>query len=298
MSIRGLIFWLVFLAIVGVAAGETLTIATYNVENYGIADRMTEEGYRKEYPKPETEKQALRAVIRGLNADVLLLQEVGPKPYFEELKRDLKAEGLDYPHAFLLEAADPDRHVAILSRRPFKAIVPHVGMTFPYFGQAQLVKRGMLEVTFAGGDGEFTLFGVHLKSRFTDRLDDPMSAQRRLGEATVIRDAILGKFPDPSSSRFLILGDFNDGRTSKPLQRLERRGKTEIATLLPATDSRGETWTHAYHKEDTYSRVDHVLVSSGLRAAVRGGAARIHDQPEVRDASDHRPVVVVLELGK
>ena len=298
MSIRGLILSAIWIACVATAAAEALTIATYNVENYGIADRMTEEGYRKEYPKPEVEKKALRAVLRGLNADVLLLQEVGPTPYFEELKRDLKAEGLDYPHALLLEAADPDRHVAILSRRPFKTLVPYADLTFSYFGQTQRVKRGMLEVMFGGNDGEFTLFGVHLKSRFSDRADDPMSAQRRLGEATVIRDAILERFPDPSKARFLIVGDFNDGRTSKPLQRFERRGKTEIAALLPAADSRGDTWTHAYHKEDVYSRVDHVLVSPGLRAAVRGDAARIDDQPEVKDASDHRPVVVTLELGK
>ena len=295
VSIRGLCGGLIFLGLVSILAAETLTIATYNVENYGIADRMTEEGYRKEYPKPEAEKEALRAVIRGLNADVLLLQEVGPKPYFEELKRDLSAEGLEFPHSFLLEAADPDRHVAILSRLPFTALVAHAGMTFSYCGEAQPVKRGMLEVTFSSSSGEFTLFGVHLKSRFTDRTDDPMSALRRLGEATVIRDTILERFRDPAHARFLILGDFNDGRTSKPLQRIERRGKTEIASLLPAEDSRGDTWTHAYRKEDTYSRVDHILVSPGLRSAVRGGVARIDDQLRVKEASDHRPVVVVVE---
>ena len=34
---------------------ETLTIATYNIENYGPADRVTKAGYRKDYPKPEAE---------------------------------------------------------------------------------------------------------------------------------------------------------------------------------------------------------------------------------------------------
>ncbi|MEO5961227.1 MAG: hypothetical protein ABIR80_19130, partial [Opitutaceae bacterium] len=90
---------------------ETLTIATYNIENYGPADRMTEAGYRKDYPKPEAEKRALRVVIRGLDADVLVLQEMGGQPYLDELRRDLKNEGLDYPHAALATAADADRHV-------------------------------------------------------------------------------------------------------------------------------------------------------------------------------------------
>jgi hypothetical protein len=177
---------------------ETLTVATYNIENYGVADRMTDEGYRKEYPKPEAEKQALRAVIRRLKADVLLLQEVGGPAYLEELRRDLKAEGLDYPQAYVLEGNDPDRHVAVLSRRPFKAVVPHPDLEFPYFKTKERVKRGLLELTLFTAGGEVTLFAVHLKSRFTDRPDDPQSAQRRVGEATAIRDAVLERFPDPA----------------------------------------------------------------------------------------------------
>lgn len=277
------------------ARAETLTVATYNVENYGVANRMTEAGYRKDYPKPETEKQALRTVIRGLNADVLVLQEVGGAAYLEELRRDLKAEGLNYPQAYVLEGDDRDRHVALLSRRPFKTVVPHADLVVPYFGARVPVKRGLVEVTLATTAGDVTLFGLHLKSRFTDRADDPMSAQRRVGEATAVRDAVLARFPNPASARFLILGDCNEGRTSKTIQRLVRRGGTEVAQLLPAVDARGETWTHAYRKEDTYSRVDHVFVSAGLRPAVRGALAQIYDGTGVREASDHRPVVVTLE---
>ena len=276
---------------------ETLTVATYNIENYGVADRMTEEGYRKEYPKPEAEKRALRAVIRGLKADVLVLQEVGGPAYLEELRRDLKAEGLEYPQAQVLEGSDPDRHVAVLSRRPFKAVVPHADLEFPYFKAKERVKRGLLELTMSTAGGDVTLFAVHLKSRFTDRPDDPQSAQRRLGEAAAIRDAVLERFPDPAKARFMILGDCNDGKTGKAVQRLQRRGKTLVAQLLPAADPRGESWTHAYRKEEMYTRVDHILVSPGLRAAVAGGVARIYDEPGVREASDHRPVVVTLELA-
>src|SRR3954464_10987169 len=93
-------FCSIFLVCVAVEA-ETLTIATYNIENYGPADRMTEAGYRKDYPKPEAEKRALRTVIRGLGADVLVLQEMGGQPYLDELQRDLKTAGCDYPFAAL-----------------------------------------------------------------------------------------------------------------------------------------------------------------------------------------------------
>ena len=46
----------------------------------------------------------------------------------------------------------------------------------------------------------------------------------------------------------------------------------------------------------SYSRVDLVFISAGLAPFVRDGTARIYDGPGVRQASDHRPVFVVLEL--
>jgi endonuclease/exonuclease/phosphatase family metal-dependent hydrolase len=277
--------------------GESLTIATYNVENYCPADRMTATGFRPGYPKPEAEKRALRGVIRGLKADLLFLQEMGTQPYLDELRRDLKADGIDYPFAVLLEAGDADRHVALLSRRPLQAVVPHRDLKFSYLGGTEPVKRGLLEVTIATAAGDVTLFGLHLKSRFTDRPDDPMSAQRRGGEAAAIRDRVLQRVADPATARFLLLGDCNDLPGSPAMRRLQQRGKTEIAALLPAADSRGETWTHNYRKADSYSRVDHILVSAALRPAVVGGTAHIYDVPGVREASDHRPVWLTLELA-
>jgi endonuclease/exonuclease/phosphatase family metal-dependent hydrolase len=280
----------------GLRAGA-LTVATYNVENYGPANRMTEAGYRKEYPKPEPEKAALRSVIRALGADVLVLQEMGGQAYLDELRRDLKNEGLDFPHAALGLAGDEDRHVAVLSRRPLTAVVTHTDLEFPYLGGREKVKRGLLEATVATADGPVTLFVVHLKSRFTERPDDPLSATRRAGEATAIRDRVLRRFPSPATARFVVLGDCNDGKASRAMERLREKGKTLIAELLPAADSRGEAWTHAYRKDDSYTRVDHILVSPGLRSAVRGGMAKIFDGESWRAASDHRPVIVTLDGG-
>jgi endonuclease/exonuclease/phosphatase family metal-dependent hydrolase len=275
---------------------DTLTIATYNVENYGPANRMTEAGYRKDYPKPEPEKRALREVIRGMRADVLMLQEMGGQAYLDELRRDLKAEGVDYPHAALATAADADRHLAVLSRRPLRAVTTHSDLEFSYFGAKENVKRGLFEVTVSAGGRDLTLFGLHLKSRFTERPDDPLSAVRRAGEATAVRDRVLRRFPHPAEAHFLILGDCNDSRTSRIAAALQKRGKTEIAVLWPAVDSRGEAWTHLYRREESYTRVDMVFVSPGLRKAVGDGPARIYDGPGVREASDHRPVVITLKL--
>jgi endonuclease/exonuclease/phosphatase family metal-dependent hydrolase len=280
------------------ALAETFTIATYNIENYTVTDRMTPDGYRLNYPKPESEKTALRAVIHALHADVLLLEEMGPQPFLDELQRDLARQGDDYPQAFLVDGPDPERHVAVLSKRAWKSVTPHPDLEFSYRGRMEQAKRGLLEVTFAAAGGDFTLWAVHLKSKLTedDDVDDPQSANLRAAEAMAVRRTILDEFPDPVSARFAILGDFNDGKGSKPVQDLLRHGHTNITYMVPATDSHGEVWTEFYAKQEIYSGFDHVLVSPGLRGAVRDGRAIIFDAPEVSLASDHRPVVVTLDF--
>ena len=273
---------------------EPVTVATYNLENYGSANRMTEVGFRPDYPKPEAQKRALRTVIRGLNADLLFVQEMGGQAHLDELRRDLKSEGFDYPHAALAAAADDDRHLAVLARVPLTAVTTHADLQFSYLGGKATVKRGLLEATFSTAAGDVTVFAIHLKSRFTDRPEDSDSAIRRAGEATAIRDRVLQRFPAPATARFVVLGDCNDSRTSRALAFLQKRGKKDIATLLTGGDSRGEVWSYAYRREETYARVDHILVSPGLVPAVRDGVARVYDGPGVREASDHRPVYVVI----
>jgi endonuclease/exonuclease/phosphatase family metal-dependent hydrolase len=290
--------WLLALGAPLFAGAETLTIATYNIENYVATNRMADGVYRKNYPKPETEKAALRGVIRGLDADVIALQEVGPLPYLEELLRDLKSEGVDYPYFAWMEGADTERHLAVLSRRPFIHVNKHADIRFKYFTEETRVKRGLLEVRIAFANAEIALFVVHLKSRFTDRADDPESARRRAGEAEAIRDLICdGRSANPDM-RFLVVGDCNDAPGSRPLRALLARGKTTITQMLPASDFHGETWTHFYRKQDAYSRMDYVLVSPLLRPWVAGDAAEIFGGPDALKASDHRPVLIRLKSAE
>ena len=190
------------------------------MENYGSVGRMTEGGYRTDYPKPEKEKSALRGVIRAVGADVLVLQEMGDAPYLEELAVDLRAEGLDYPHRVLLDGPDGERHVAVLSRRPLQRVVRHANLSFAYLGASESVKRGLLEVAVAADGGDVTLFAVPLKSRLTEVASDPNAEARRAAESGVVRDRILQRFPSPVAARYVIAGDFNDGPASRTLERM------------------------------------------------------------------------------
>lgn len=273
---------------------ESLTVATYNLANYNLTDRQIEGAFLTQYPKPEREKTALRRVIRRLGADVLALQEVGGEPFLRELQRDLRSDGVDYPFSHVLTGADDSRRLAVLSRVPFAAVIEHTDLEFAYFEGRERVKRGLLEVHFATAGGECALFMVHLKSRLTERRDDPGSAIRRGKEATAVRDRVLERYPDPDRAAFLILGDFNDGPEERPVRAFSRRGDLLISEMVPAADSRGETWTHFYRRADEYSRVDFVMVSPGLAAAVQDGGGVVWDGADTMTASDHRPVMVRL----
>jgi endonuclease/exonuclease/phosphatase family metal-dependent hydrolase len=279
-----------------VLASAGLTLATYNVENYLVADRMVDGVYRDAYPKPENEKNALRQVIKSMAPDILALQEMGTQPFLDELLRDLKNDGVDYPYVTLLDGPDPDRHVAVLSKIPFKEINPHTKVPVLVMGKKDNVKRGLLEVSFATTEGELTLFVIHLKSRRTEQKEDVEGVKRRQEEAEAVRDLILKRFPDPAKGRFILCGDWNDTRNSKPVKSLQKRGETVLGEILRASDSRGEVWTHSYYKEDSYSRIDYFFVSPLVKPVVRNGRAQIYDGPGVSDASDHRPVVLTLNL--
>ena len=282
--------------VISFAPGAELTFATYNVENYTATNRMTSVGYRRDYPKSEKSKAALRQVIKRMDADVIVLQEMGPRAYLNELQRDLRSEGVDYPYSYLVEAHDEVRHVAMLSKQSWLRVQSHIDLDFKYFETRETVKRGLLEAVFATPTGAVTLWSMHLKSRYADRKDDPDSVKRRAGEATAIRNFILKQYPDPATARFLILGDFNDVKRSASVRYIKKRGPLIISRLLAAKDSRGDHWTYHYHRTDTYSRVDHALVSPGLYDEVKGREARIFDGSDVEAASDHRPLMVTLEF--
>ncbi len=276
------------------ASAQALVVASYNVQNYTLADRRAPDGFRPEYPKPEAEKAALRAVIRSLNADVLVLQEIGGPAFLAELRRDLASEGVSYPHGEAMLAADEDRGLGVLSRVPLGVVTAHTDLRARRRGaeEAEPVRRGLLQVEVPRAGGALTLFVLHLKSRLAVDADDPRAEDQRVAEAQAVRDRVLALFPDPSTARFLVLGDFNDLPGSRALQAMEARGKTKIATWLDATDSRGHGWTHAYPKAGLYSRFDHAFVSGGLVGRV--ARAWVVDCPETARASDHRPLAVEL----
>lgn len=289
--IRCFIFLLIAQCLFTFIGQAELRVATYNLGNYLIMDRYFEDQWRPDYPKPEREKAIVRQVIRQAKPDILALQELGPIEFLEELRADLKDEGLEYPYLVHLEGPDPVRHLALLSKVPPAGVVEHTDLDFKYFDGREGVKRGMLEAGFERSDGEvFKLFIVHLKSKYSENEEDPESQLRRTREAEACRDRIIERTFDLGVDRFLVAGDFNDHPDSGTMRRFDHRGDLNIGKLVPAADSRGEVWTYFYEKRGQYSLVDGFVASHEMLPLIEGGRGHIMDSPGALDGSDHRMV--------
>ena len=118
----GIFFCVIPFQILSILLGEELRIATFNLDNYLVADRYVDGRWRPSYPKPESEKIIIRKVIKEVSPDVLVLQEMGSVAFLEELRADMACGGTHYDHFVHMEGADQNRYLAVLSKRAPKAV--------------------------------------------------------------------------------------------------------------------------------------------------------------------------------
>lgn len=279
------------------AAAPTFRVATYNVENYLDAPAGT-----RPLKTPEA-RAKIREGLRAINADVVAFQEMGSTNALLELRTSLKAEGLDYPHWEHVTGWDTNIHVAVLSKFPITARRPHTNESFLLFGRRFRVNRGFAEVDIRVNDQySFSLITTHLKSRRP--VPEADEAELREQEAILLRekiDAILEKRPD---ANLIVLGDFNDTKDTKSTRAIIGRGRNALTDTRPAErngdslpnpnprfEPRNVTWTHYYGKEDTYSRIDYLLLSRGMAKEWNKDESYILALPNWGLGSDHRPVV-------
>ena len=304
MSFRELLLWtsfsLFYLFSFPIAqAKDSIRILSWNVRNYNLTDRYAHGHYRREYPKPEEEKAALRKVISEQQPDLILLQEVGGNAYLQELSEDLKAEyALEYPYFTTVVVEDEVRKLGVVSRQPFEEKVNPITEVeyFRYLDDEVQVKRGLLEVDVTFGDGKkLTCMTYHLKSRFTLDKRDPGSAIRREKEARTIRNYLRDLMASEPEKRIVLVGDLNDSYHSQAYDRLTKVSGEKVMSEIAVLDQNGESWTYLYAKKRRYEQIDFLFVSPWLKddASVQI-TARILGNSSVAAASDHRPIVVEL----
>jgi endonuclease/exonuclease/phosphatase family metal-dependent hydrolase len=283
-------------------AAETFRVATYNVENY--LDQPTE---TRHLVKSGEAKAKVRESIKAMKPDVIALEEIGTTNVLLELRASLKADGLDFPFWEHVSGADTNIHVGVLSKFPIIARYPHTNDEFLLDGKRFRVERGFAEVEIqAATNFTFTLIAGHLKSKLvTPNADE---SEERLGEAKVLRGIIDQHFKINPNAKLIVLGDFNDSKDSDPIKTIIGRGKFKLTDTRPAErngdnsfveniyhDPRDVTWTYFYGADDTYSRIDYILLSPVMARNWITNETYALTIPNWGIASDHRPIVATFE---
>lgn len=279
---------------------ETFRVATYNVENFLDQPSGTRPA------KPETSKAKVRETILALKPDVIALEEIGGTNIFFELQHALKTNGLDLSYSEYVTGWDTNIHLAVLSRFPITARRPHTNDSYLLNGQRFFVSRGFTEVDVqVNNTYAFTLMSAHLKSKRPIAAAD--QADMRLEEAKILREKIDAFLTAKPNANLIVLGDFNDLHNSPALRTILGRGKKALVDTRPAERNgddlphsdrrlthRNIAWTHFYAVEDTYSRLDYILLSHAMAREWISGETYVLAEPDWGLASDHRPLVATF----
>jgi endonuclease/exonuclease/phosphatase family metal-dependent hydrolase len=273
---------------------QAVKFAHYNVENYLEMNRR--QGARTEFaPKPEGEKNTLVRIIKEIYPDILGVAEMGPPDQFEEFQKRLNDAGLEFPFSEYVNAADPDRHLALLSR--FEIVERHSekALFFDLNGQREAVERGFLDVTVEVNPSyRLRLVGAHLKSKLAVPSGE---ALLRRNEARLLRqhiDAVLRKDPNVN---LLVYGDLNDTKDQPAIQEiLGPRQSPNRLNDISLADAQGDRWTYYRQLSDTYDRIDYILTNQALLPQIDQSQSYVYRSSDWYSASDHRPVVTVIRV--
>jgi len=213
--------------------------------------------------KPEKEVRKLINIIQSAHPDILGVCEIGQDKDLKDLQSRLKKAGISLPYIHRTHGDDPVRSLAILSRFPITSTAKPTSSHYTINGKPFQISRGILDVTIQLPNKKIRFLGVHLKSKRP--VEEADQAIMRRYESILFRkhiDTILTQTPN---ALLLAYGDFNDTKHSKAVYTIKGRSHTRNQMeMLNLTDSRGETWTHYWKREDTYSRFDYVFTSKQL----------------------------------
>ncbi|MDH4943587.1 endonuclease/exonuclease/phosphatase family protein [Sulfurimonas sp. C5] len=176
-----------------------MKIATYNVENLFDLQKSGHE-YKEYIPFSQsnwdnrnykTKLKNLSRVIKDIDADIIALEEIESKQALDDLKFQLKRDGLYYQYAKIANAKNTTIKVAILSKFPFvytKELVVGYAHSF----------RNILEVKLKVNNEDLYIFVNHWKSKA-----GPES--QRISYAKTLKKRI----QELGNKNIIALGDFN-----------------------------------------------------------------------------------------
>ncbi len=275
-----------------------IKITTYNVEN--LFDKVDDPNKDDGPPKPDNELKALANVIKYLNSDILVLEEVENKDIVLQV---LSMAGLKDRYNVIVGKSD-GRGIAVAllidKKYPIKEYTINQNENIFYRPPVEAI------VELAPGFN-VKIMGVHFKAKM-----NPASQEQRLKEAK--RAIELAK---QDSLPTIIAGDFNDLPDSKTLSLIQNNGFTDVRKIdLLSKDTNTPTHYTIYHLPEKDNKeidipndykeikgktsiIDYITVTDNLKKYVVQGSFDVLEKQELNDvsiASDHRPVSVEFQI--
>jgi endonuclease/exonuclease/phosphatase family metal-dependent hydrolase len=246
--------------------------------------------------------QHVAQVIAGINADVVALSEVGNDTDVAELNAEIADLGVNYPHVEVCDCTDntTQQHVAVLSRFPLTNVIDRLPgraiydeeLDDPEREEDTGISKGM-RISFQADGQTFHLYVLHLASERGGNEQD----QQRIAQASIVRRHYL---PDLNNGgHIIVVGDLNDHPGQPALRRI--RGRDDIwGDLIQtgnveffAAGTEDTRWTFEF--QGKRQQIDHILVSRSIVDAANDIVTSTVDHGDPL-ASDHRPLVVILDL--
>lgn len=257
-------------------------LVTWNLHDFFDA---VDDPYEDEVPSPlevERKLEALAAVLRQVDADLVAVQEVENGALLERL-----ASRTGHGQVVLQEGNDVQRgiDVGLMSRIPLRGFASHAADRLPRTAGVPAnyrYSRDCLEVHVAVPGGLVILVN-HFKSQASG---GAASESKRLAQARGVRRLVEKLGPIPVA----VVGDLNADPDSGSLEPLLRGPLTDVLGGLSFRER------VTFEKGPWSSALDYILLNPTLASRMVPGSARVHDAPPSRVASDHRPVLVDLDL--
>ena len=275
-------------------------LATYNVRDLFL---------RHEGPaKPGTELRPLLRMVAQVDADVLVMQEVGSLASLTELNQRLAQP---YVHLGLVEGnSDRSIHIGVLSRLPVRlhsfsdvVLKDEQGAQLEGYRHERdavrdvcaplLVQRNFLRIDVLGLADDLTLYGVHLKSRGQSAWQAIDSELIRAAEVRALAGLLQDAVRD-GKALLAVLGDFNDYPGSASMRPLSKLGLADPQGVTAARLGRNPSTFWARRG----MRFDRILLSRAAQRRLVASSPTIHSNRMAQTASDHYPVSLALNIHR
>lgn len=303
---------IVFSCVVAHAAStNTLTVATWNVENLfdtvsnqpdGADEEFTPESWRRWTPaRYEAKLNNLAWVIDKMKPDVLCVAEIENRQVLQALADRMNLKyGWTFPYIGHVDSADP-RGIdsAVLSRYPIRStkLISIPG------------RRGTLIVT-VDVEGDSVIFlANHLKSQMGDMQENIVT---RTGEAMFLREAALKILSKNPNASLVIIGDFNEdldgpsitqglGVSPDRNKALGTTGNSMVFYNLLGDIPANQRGSYYYARRKVWNTFDAIIVPQTMLLpsdipgpawrvqAPTSGVTKTFSLPEMREEDDGRP---------